>query len=261
MWIYVNLCAHRTLSMIGTSRSAQCAPLAHGWTLLSRPVINAQATACLAIWFPEFSNAQAASQTLWLIGNSADHSASTPLSSTGAFMVARTAHLVHTWSLQQHNAKHVQLIAHLASLTLHHRPQIAIPAGLAQSWMLISKDASWFALLPNSTTGALTLARAAHLGHIWSRTAAIARIALLGALDVLITQILKLFNAQGAVPDWSWISTRRFADQHATLQPTLIGIEMIASTAQLASIWAHQVSCAPHVPQIASLASITLQIR
>lgn len=57
-------------------------------------------------------------------------------------MVARTAHLVHTWSLQQHNAKHVQLIAHLASLTLHHRPQIAIPAGLAQSWMLISKDAS-----------------------------------------------------------------------------------------------------------------------
>ena len=57
-------------------------------------------------------------------------------------MVARTAQVAHSWSLQQHNAKHVQLTAHLASLTLHHRPQIAIPAGLAQSWMLISKDAS-----------------------------------------------------------------------------------------------------------------------
>jgi len=201
MLINANLCAHRTLSTIGTSRSALCAPLAHGWTLPTRLVINALATACLAIWSQEVSNVQAASQTLWLIENSADHSASTPLSSTGAFMVAKTAQLVHTWSLQQHNAKFVQLTAHLASMTLHNLPQIAIHAELALYWTLISKGASWFALLLNSTTGALTLARAAQLGLIWSRTVAIARIALLGALDALITQILKLFSAQGAAVD------------------------------------------------------------
>ncbi len=81
-------------------------------------------------------------------------------------MAARTAQLVHTWSLLQHNAKLVQLIAHLASLTLHHLPQIAIHVSLAQSWTLISKDASSSVLRLSTTTGALTLARAAQLAHI-----------------------------------------------------------------------------------------------
>jgi hypothetical protein len=81
-------------------------------------------------------------------------------------MAAKTAQLVHTWSLHQHNAKLVRLIAHLASLTLHHLPQIAIHVSLAQSWTLISKDASSSVLRLSTTTGALTLARAAQLAHI-----------------------------------------------------------------------------------------------
>ena len=262
MWINANLNAHQTLNTIGISRSAPCAPQAHGWTLLSRLAINALAIACLAIWFPEeASNAQAATQGLWWTGNSADHSASTLVSSTGAFMAARTAQLVHTWSLLQLLAKLVRLIAHLASLTLYHLPQIAIYVSLAQSWTLISKDASSSVLRLSTTTGALTLARAAQLAPIWSQTVANARIALLGAQDALITRILKLFNVQDVVADWSWTSTRRFADPHATLPPILIGIEMVVWTAQAASIWTHRLNFAPHVPSTASLASITLQIR
>ena len=57
-------------------------------------------------------------------------------------MGARIVQQVLTWSLHQHNAKIVQLIAHLASLTLHNLPLIAINAGLVQYWTLISKDAS-----------------------------------------------------------------------------------------------------------------------
>ena len=81
-------------------------------------------------------------------------------------MPARTAQLAHTWSLLQHRAKLVRLIAHLVSLTFHNLPQIAIHVSLAQSWTLISKDARSSVLRPSTTTGALTLARAAQLAPI-----------------------------------------------------------------------------------------------
>lgn len=81
-------------------------------------------------------------------------------------MAARTAQLVHSWSLQLHNAKLVQLTAHLASMIFHNLPQIAIHASLALYWTLISKDASSPVLQLSSTTGAQTLARAAQLAHI-----------------------------------------------------------------------------------------------
>lgn len=81
-------------------------------------------------------------------------------------MVARIVHQVLTWSLHQHNAKLVQLIAHLASLTLHNLLQIVIHVEQAQYWILISKDASLSVHLLSTMTGALTLARAAQLAHI-----------------------------------------------------------------------------------------------